>query len=163
MKPANSYVACKRLETAIENALMRPSGGIHVLAAPPGSGKSTAARHVIRRLQEQKKLAGKVFNNPIWKIDLDFGWKGVHGINSLPCSRASNNHCTTQPAYTQHNTRCSDCPLAQCSERGMNLKKSTFVFSSQCEPQPYFIVSFSNLCIVAMSFPFDCSTSTSLF
>ena len=54
IKQSTQYVACAQVETAIESALMQ--GGVHVLPSSSGA----AARRVIRRLQEQQKLAGAI-------------------------------------------------------------------------------------------------------
>ena len=55
------YTEDKSLIQAIAKPLVHNTSGVLVFATKPGSGKTTAAREVVRRLQESKQISGAVY------------------------------------------------------------------------------------------------------
>lgn len=58
LNPPDVLVPNPTLELAILRSLLMPSGGVHVLYAPPHLGRTTAARRVLRDLQERRRIGG---------------------------------------------------------------------------------------------------------
>jgi len=56
--PPGSCVPMRKIEDQIYTGLLRQACGLQILHASHGTGKSTSARAAIRRLQEDKKIAG---------------------------------------------------------------------------------------------------------
>ncbi len=58
LKPKETFVKNERLEAYIRAPLLNRTCGVQVLFATPGSGKSTASRHVVRQLQDANLVPG---------------------------------------------------------------------------------------------------------
>lgn len=61
LAPAESYVPLVGLETQLKRAICHDLCGVHLLAMPPTTGKTTASLHVTKKLLTDKKISGAVY------------------------------------------------------------------------------------------------------